>query len=184
MSRRICHILGVPDSAPNIEQLRPPLAAADLDDLAQLLTDAVGAGAAVSFVLPFSHADARTWWITTLESFPARGMLFAARAGGRIVGTVQLHPAWAPNQPHRADVAKLLVHSQFQSRGVGASLMRALETYARNAGFALLTLDAKAGTSAERLYLRLGWTAVGEIPRYAYDPSGPMHATVIMYRAL
>lgn len=172
------------DSTPLIERLRPPLATADLDDLAQLLTDAVAGGAAVSFVLPFSQADAKAWWIKTLEAFPERAMLFVARAEGRIVGTVQLHPAWAPNQPHRADVAKLLVHSAFRSRGVGASLMRALESYARDAGFALLTLDAKAGTSAERLYLRLGWTAVGEIPHYAYDPSGPLHATVIMYRAL
>ena len=172
------------DSEPIIERLTAPYADADLSDLAQILADAVERGAAVSFVHPLAHADAKAWWVRTLESMSPRSSVLVARMQGRVVGTVQLHPSWAPNQPHRADVAKLLVSSKYQRLGLGARLMTALEVAAREAEVTLLTLDAKAGSAAERLYRRLGWTAVGTVPGFARDPHGPLHDAIIMYKAL
>ena len=172
------------DSEPVIERLTAPYSDADLNDLAQILCSAVERGAAVSFVHPLAHDDAKAWWTSTLGALSPRSVVLVARVQGRIVGTVQLHPAWAPNQPHRADVAKLLVHAEYQRHGLGARLMTALEAAARSADVTLLTLDAKAGSAAERLYRRLGWTAVGTVPGFARDPDGPLHDAVIMYRAI
>jgi GNAT superfamily N-acetyltransferase len=169
---------------PTIERLYPPLHPDDLNSLARILVEAVESGGAVSFVQPLTLETARQWWTRTLDAFPPRGVLLGARALGQLVGTVQLQPAWAPNQPHRADVAKLLVRRDYQRRGVGANLMTALEAAARSDGFTLLTLDAKAGAPAADLYVRLGWTAVGTIPGFAHDPDGPLHDAVVMYKAL
>ena len=102
----------------------------------------------------------------------SRAIFLVARDREAIVGTVQLHPAWAPNQPHRGDIAKLIVHRRARGAGLAAALMRTIEANAREAGFRLLTLDAKQGGSAERLYRRMGWIHVGTIPRYAVDPDG------------
>jgi acetyltransferase len=171
-------------SRPFVEKLVAPAAPEDLEALAGLLVSAVERGAAVSFVLPLPLSDARQWWQRTLDAKLPRGVILVARVDGRIIGTVSLQPAWAPNQPHRADVAKLLVHPDWQRRSVGALLMQTLEDFARRAGFTLLTLDAKAGSAAERLYRRLGWTLAGTIPQFARDPDGPMHDAVVMYKAL
>jgi GNAT superfamily N-acetyltransferase len=112
-------------------------------------------------------------------------ILLVARDGAEIVGTVQLHPAWAPNQPHRAEVAKLLVDRGHRRVGLGTRLMRAVENAARDAGFTLLTLDAKRGEAADHLYRRLGWSPAGTIPRYAFDPDGRTpHDAVIFYKHL
>jgi GNAT superfamily N-acetyltransferase len=168
-----------------LERLRLPATATELDELASLLLDAVESGAAVSFVLPLTRDAARAFWQTTLSDAHPRAIFLVARQGSRIVGTVQLHPAWAPNQPHRAELAKLLVHRDAQRHGLGAALMQRAEDEARRAGFTLLTLDAKRGGSAERLYLRLGWTRVGVIPRYALDADGQgWHDTVVFYKDL
>ena len=174
----------MPEFSFAIERLTLPISESDVASLARLLAEAVARGAAVSFVAPLSHRDAVAWWQQTLASLPPRSVLLAARTDGKLAGTVQLQPAWAPNQPHRADVVKLLVDPASQGRGVGEQLMRTIEVEARTAGFTLLTLDAKAGTAAERLYRRLGWTTVGSIPGYAHDPDGPLHDAVFMYRAL
>src|SRR5262249_27284352 len=102
-----------------------------------------------------------------------------------IAGAVQLHPAWAPNQPHRADVAKLLVHRRCRRSGLGTRLVQGIEDAARTAGFSLLTLDAKPGAPAEHLYRRMGWTLVGTIPGFALDPDGKaLHDDVIFYKRL
>ncbi|HEX4952899.1 MAG TPA: GNAT family N-acetyltransferase [Thermoanaerobaculia bacterium] len=106
-----------------------------------------------------------------------------ARDGYGIVGTVQLHPALAPNQLHRGEIVKLLVHSRRRS-GLGARLMLGLEEEARRAGSRLLTLDAKRGEAAERLYRRLGWTHARTIRRYALDPDGTPHDAAIFYKEL
>ncbi|HET9481138.1 MAG TPA: GNAT family N-acetyltransferase, partial [Candidatus Polarisedimenticolia bacterium] len=90
----------------------------------------------------------------------------------------------APNQPHRAEITKLLVHRRSRRAGLGARLMRTIEDEARRAGFRLLTLDAKRGEAAERLYRRLGWTAAGTIPGYALDPGGTPHDAVFFYKEL
>lgn len=168
-----------------IERLKPPVTEADLRSLAALLVDAVESGAAVSFLSPLDLGQAEKWWRRSLST-PASGAIFlVARDDLGIVGAVQLHPAWAPNQPHRADVAKLLVHRRVRRQGVGSQLMQALESEARAAGFRLLTLDSRRGDAGENLYRRLGWTTVGTIPRYALDPDGVTpHDTVVLYKEL
>jgi GNAT superfamily N-acetyltransferase len=166
-----------------IERLPHPPTELDVADLAALLADAVAEGAAVSFLQPLAVDEAAAWWRQTLTN---RGnVVLVARANGRIVGSVQLHPAWAPNQPHRGDVAKLLVHREHRRAGLGAQLMRAIEDEARTAGRWLLVLDCRAGGPAERLYERLGWVRVGAIPDYAIDADRQArHATVVFYRDL
>jgi acetyltransferase len=167
-----------------IERLRPPVSDSDLRALAELLVDAVESGAAVSFVAPLSRERAEVWWRTTTGSSDARAVFLVARDAGGIAGTVQLHPAWAPNQPHRADIAKLIVDRRFRRSGLGTELMQAIEREARHAGFTLLTLDAKRGAPAERLYRQLGWTAAGVIPGFALDSDGTPHDAVIFYKHL
>lgn len=167
-----------------IERLSPPVGDADLRALAQLLVDAVHSGAAVSFLAPLTMERAEAWWRATIAASHS-AILLVARDGAEIVGTVQLHPAWAPNQPHRAEIAKLLVHRHLRRMGLGTRLMRAVEDAARGAGFTLLTLDAKRGEAAEHVYRRLGWTDAGTIPRYAFDPDGTTpHDVVIFYKHL
>ena len=168
-----------------IERLVPPVEDSDLRELAGLLVDAVESGAAVSFLAPLAIERAEAWWRQTLAAAPPGAIFLAARAGGEIVGTVLLHPAWAPNQPHRAEVTKLMVHRRTRGRGLGASLMRVLEAAARETGLRLLTLDAKRGTPAQRLYRRLGWIEAGTIPEYAFDTDGRTpHDAVIFYKRL
>lgn len=169
----------------SIERLVPPAAEADLEALARLLVEAVSEGEAVSFLAPLSLEDSARWWRDTLGAAHPAAAVLVARDGGDVVGTVQLHPAWAPNQPHRAEVAKLLVRRDHRGRGLGARLMGELERVAGAAGFGLLTLDAKSGAAAERLYRRLGWTLAGTIPAFAVDPDGVTpHDAVIMYKRL
>jgi GNAT superfamily N-acetyltransferase len=168
-----------------IERLTVPATDADLIDLAQLLTTAVHSGAAVSFLAPLTPLGSLEWWRDTLSRCDSRAVFLVARDGRGIVGTVQLHPAWAPNQPHRAEIAKLLVHERSRRIGLGRRLMEAIEDEARRAGFRLLTLDAKRGAVAEGLYRRLGWIEAGVIPRFAFDPDGiTPHDAVIFYKEL
>ena len=168
-----------------IERLKTPVGEADLRSLAELLIDAVESGAAVSFLAPLTLERAEDWWRRTLSAAESRAIVLAARDPEGIVGSVQLHPAWAPNQPHRAEIAKLLVHRRGRRSGLGMRLMESIEEQARQAGFSLLTLDAKRGAAAERLYRRLGWSCAGIIPRYAIDPDGKaLHDTVIFYKEL
>jgi GNAT superfamily N-acetyltransferase len=168
-----------------IERLKLPASDADVSALARLLVDAVESGAAVSFILPLTVERAEQWWRETLSESHARAIFVVARDGGEIVGTVQLHPSWAPNQPYRGEIAKLLVHRRSQRAGLGAKLMDAVESMAQSSGYRLLTLDARAGGAAERLYRRLGWTYVGTIPKFAVDTDGRTpHDAVIFYKEL
>lgn len=175
-----------------IERLDPAgVTEQDVSALAALLVDAVDSGAAVSFLSPLSHDRALAWWRSTLASAhadPKRGIiLLAARDpdSREIIATVQAHPAWAPNQPHRAEVCKLIVHRSARGHGLARALMHAIERESLAAGFTLLTLDARKGGPAERLYHAVGWTRVGEIPRFALDNDARNHhATVIFYKDL
>ena len=170
---------------PTIERLRAPVSDEDFRALAHLLVDAVDSGAAVSFLNTLTLRRAEEWWREVVAKADARAVILVARDEQEIVGTVQLHPAWAPNQPQRAEVVKLMVHRRGQRHGIGAQLMEAIETAAREAGFKLLTLDAKAGGAAEHLYRRVGWTCAGRIPRFALDPDGVTpHDAVIFYQDL
>src|SRR5262245_40474702 len=118
-----------------IERLSLPVSECDVQALAGLLVDAVESGAAVSFLAPLTLACAADWWRKTLSGSHAHAIFLVARDAEGIVGTVQLHPAWAPNQPHRAEIAKLLVHRRIRRTGLGTRLMRAIEEAARDAGF-------------------------------------------------
>jgi GNAT superfamily N-acetyltransferase len=167
-----------------IEELARPVGEADLADLASVLIDAVDGGASVSFLAPLGADRARAWWRDTLAGADDRAAFVVARDEAGIVGTVQLHPAWAPNQPHRAEIAKLLVHRRARRRGVGRALMEYVEARARRGGFTLLTLDTKRGDAAEHLYERSGWVRAGVIPDYALNPDRTPCDTVIFYKIL
>src|SRR5262245_44329287 len=167
-----------------IEALTRPVGERDVRDLAALLVDAVDSGAAVSFLSPLPLETAESWWRRTLEAADSRAVFLVKRDAEGIAGSVQLHPAWAPNQPHRADIAKLMVHRRCRRTGLGTRLMQTIEETARGAGFRLLTLDAKRGGAAERLYRGMGWIVVGMIPAYALESDGTPHDTVIFYKDL
>ena len=167
-----------------IERLAPPVSEADLRSLALLLVDAVDSGAAVSF-LSITEAQALDWWRRQFAAPASGAIVLAARDADGIVGAVQLHPSWAPNQPHRADIAKLIVHRRARRRGLGERRMAAVEQEAASAGYRLLVLDSKRGDAGERLYRRLGWNVVGTIPRFALDTDGRTpHDTVVFYKEL
>ena len=156
-----------------------------LPDLIAILVDCVNGGASVGFMNPFGEADAAPWWQGVLaEGAAGRTMLFAAVEDGRVVGTAQLIPATKPNQPHRADVSKLLVRSSARGRGLGAALMHAVEAEARRRNLRLLVLDTATGSDAERLYPRVGWERTGVIPDYALWPDGGLCDTTVFYKRL
>jgi GNAT superfamily N-acetyltransferase len=167
-----------------IERLPLPVSESDLEGLARLLANTVNGGAAIHFLAPLSPEQTREWWRRTLASSPSTAIFLVARDAEGIVGTVQLQPATAPNQPHRAEVAKLMVHPRSRRGGLGEKLMHAIEDAAREAGFTLLTLDTRSGDTAERLYDRLGWKAVGTIPRFALNSDKSFHSATIFYKDL
>jgi acetyltransferase len=160
-----------------------------LDDLAAsfvaLLEDAVASGASVGFVPPLDARDARAYWAGVKNAIAAgTRILLAAVEQHEVLGAVQLDLAVMPNARHRAEVMKLMVHRAARRRGIGKALMLALEDAARRAKRRLLVLDTRPGDPAEQLYLALGYTRVGEIPRYALSTAGTLDATVYMYREL
>ena len=158
---------------------------AAIPDLAVILADAVAGGASVGFLLPFTPEDAATWW-QSIERDVVRGnvIVIAARLERRVVGTAQLRLAPLPNARHRAEVAKVLVHRSARRRGIATALMREIERLAWSEGRTLLVLDTIAGSEAEPLYAKLGWTRAAEIPHYAGLPDGKLRPTVIFYRDL
>ena len=168
-----------------IRPLSAPELDAQLDALADVLLDCVAGGASVGYLWPFSHEQARS----AFEAFAAeveqgRRLLLAAFAGDRLVGTVQVVLALPPNQPHRGEIAKLLVRRPARRRGIAELLMERAEAEARAEGKTLLVLDTVTGSAAERLYERLGWTRLGVIPGYAlYPDARPCDAT-IFWKAL
>jgi ribosomal protein S18 acetylase RimI-like enzyme len=157
---------------------------AQIHELALVLIDCVEGGASVSFMLPLSLEKATTFWRNVARDVAvnARALLIAEDRAG-IVGTVQLVFAQPENQPHRADITKLLVHHRARRLGIGEALMREAEHVAREGGKTLLVLDTASG-DAERLYVRIGWQLVGVIPDYALWPNGGLCATSFYYRKL
>jgi GNAT superfamily N-acetyltransferase len=160
------------------------VSAAQLQQLADVLIDCVDGGASVSFMHPLTRDRALAFWQRVADGVAAgeRVLLVAEDASGVIVGTVQLVLDLPENQPHRADLAKMLVHRRARRQGVAERLMRAAEDAARDAGRTLLVLDTVTGGDAERLYARLGWERVGSIPDYALFPQGGHCATTVFYR--
>lgn len=153
--------------------------------LADVLVDCVEGGASVSFMAPFSKAEAESFFEKTVDGVE-RGerILLAAFNDSKIVGTVQVLTATPPNQPHRADIAKLLVHRSARGQGIGARLMERAEEASRAAGKTLLVLDSVTGGDGARLYTRLGWNTVGVIPNYALFPDGRFCDTTVFWKAL
>ena len=157
----------------------------NLSPLSDILADCVNGGASVSFMLPLSLQTARTFWLRIAESVAAgERLVLVAEHAGQIVGTVQLVIDQPENQPHRADVAKLLVHQNARRQGLANALMNYLEQLAREQGKSVLVLDTATGSGAERFYVQCGWEKAGEIPRYALMPDGAMTATSLFYKIL
>lgn len=156
-------------------------------DLAQVLARSVEDGAAVSFMLPLADADALAFWQRDVapEVEAARRVLFVAELDGRVVGTVQLITALPPNQPHRCEIAKMIVHPSARRRGLARALMTAALDHARDLGKTMVVLDTRTGDDAEQLYLSLGFATAGVIPDFAWNPDGKaLHATTYMYKRL
>ena len=158
---------------------------AQIEGLAALLIDCVDGGASVSFMLPLTRGRAVEFWTRVARETAAgeRALLIAEDAQG-ICGTVQLVLAQPENQPHRADLSKMLVHRRARRRGLGEALMVAAEEMGRACGRTLLVLDAVTGGDAARMYERLGWHRVGDIPGYALMPGGDLCSTTVYYREI
>lgn len=153
----------------------------------EILHACVHAGASVNFIMPFSESDAERFWISKVLPALRSGerLLLGARLDGRLVGTVQLAVDTPPNQPHRAEVSKLLVHPDFRRRGMARALMDSVERLAAERHRTLLTLDTRTGDHAEPLYASIGYQTVGVIPGYCRDPFlDHFDGTTIMYKTL
>ncbi len=154
-------------------------------ELGEVLADCVEGGASVNFMSPYSVSEAAGFFRSVADDIAAgTNVLLAARLDGRIVGTVQLGLVQIPNQPHRGDVKKLLVHRSARNKGIAAALMQALESMARAHRRSLLVLDTATGGTAERLYARLGWQRTGVIPNYALWPDGRFCDTTVFWKEL
>ncbi len=168
-----------------IEALDPAEFPALCDRLGEILADAVDSGAGVNFLLPFSAADGARWWHEQADAVAhGRRIVLVARDGGEVVGTISLSPAEAPNQPHRVEFSKLLVHSAERRRGVATRLLAAAESHARARVWTLITLDCVGGGPEEEFYRRLGYIPIGSIPGYALSPTGEPEAATFLYLAL
>jgi GNAT superfamily N-acetyltransferase len=162
------------------------LTEAEIRALSDVLIDCVEGGASVSFMLPMSQAKATAYWQSVAASL-ARGerkVLVAEDHEGTILGTVQVLLDQPENQPHRGDVAKMLVHRRARKQGIGAALLAAAEQSARESGKTLLVLDTVTGSDGYRLYSRHGWQRCGEIPDYALWPDGRFCPTTVFYKTL
>jgi GNAT superfamily N-acetyltransferase len=156
-----------------------------LPALANVLLDAVADGASVGFMHDITLAEAEDFWRRAIAGITAgETLLFVAYDAGELVGTVLLNPCAKPNQPHRADVAKLLVLSRARRGGIASQLMQALETRACALGRTLLTLDTASGSAAEAFYRRRGYQRAGEIPGYTLMPNGALNGTTFYYKNL
>ena len=168
-----------------IRRLDAAEARAQLDALAAVLFDCVAGGASVGFMAPYSHEQAREWfegWAGEAEA--GRRLILGAFVNGYLVGTVQVVLALMPNQPHRGEIAKLLVHRSARRRGIAERLMEQAEAEARSEGKTLLVLDAVTDGDAARLYERMGWSTVGVVPGFALYPDGRPCDTTYYWKAL
>ncbi len=160
---------------------------AHADALAGIMAETVNDGAAIGYMQPFSQADGHAFFTTQVfpEARAGHRRLLVARLDGEPVGTVQLIVALPPNQPHRCEVAKMMVQPSARRKGIGRALMQALDAEARTAGKTLVTLDTRTGDRAEPLYKASGFRTAGVIPGFALDPDGKAHhATTYMYKML
>jgi GNAT superfamily N-acetyltransferase len=168
-----------------VRRLAPAEARERLDALAGVLADCVDGGASVGYMAPFSHADARAVYEDYVrDAEQGSRIILGAFLEGELVGTAQLVLAVPPNQPHRAEVARVLVHRSARRRGLAQRLMEQLEQEARAEAKTLLVLDAVTGGDAARLYERIGWNTVGVIPGYALYPDGGVCDTTVFWKTV
>jgi GNAT superfamily N-acetyltransferase len=160
-------------------------ARAAIPDLCDVLADCVNGGASVGFMQPYSIEDAEPYWRGVADAVDAGAtLLLVAEADGKTVGTVQVGAAQMPNQPHRADLKKLLVHRSARGQGLSRLLMAAAEREAAVRGKTIMVLDTATGSDAEAIYPRLGWERVGVIPDYAQWPEGGFCASTFFYKRI
>lgn len=175
------------DLSHNITELDVTDIAKYMDDLCRVLMDSVADGAAISFMAPLTKADATRFWAHDVRSAVEGGSrhLFGAFVDERLVGTVQLVIGMPPNQPHRAEISKMIVHPDGRRRGLGTALMNEALAFAKGAGKKLVTLDTRTGDVSAPLYKGVGFIEAGIIPDFAFDPDGlAKHSTTYMYRYL
>jgi GNAT superfamily N-acetyltransferase len=154
-------------------------------DLAEILLDCVAGGASVSFMAGMTRGEALAFWERVAEGVEAGSrILLVAEEAGRLLGTVQVVPAGVPNQPHRADLSKMLVHRAGRRRGLGAALLAEAERVSLARGWWLMVLDTIVDSDGDRLYARGGWIAAGDIPNYALMPDGRLAPTRYFYKDL
>jgi GNAT superfamily N-acetyltransferase len=168
-----------------IRAIDPQEAKRLLQPMSALLHDAVAHGASVNFMADFTLAEAANYWSKQIAGLTNCDRIWlVAEEADVLVGTVMCVFAGQPNQPYRADISKMLVHSSQRRRGIGEALMHRIENEALNAGKALLVLDTSAGGAGDRLYRRCGWTAVGTIPGYAYTTNGKPEGATFFYKEI
>ena len=168
-----------------IDSLDAQVAEAAIPALSEILRDSVANGASVGFMNWNTTADYERFWRDVAASVAdGQVILLAARTADGLVGTAQLHLIGKPNQPHRAEIAKVLVHSRARRQGIGEALMQRAEAIARDRGRDLLVLDTDEHGAARRLYNRLGWTEAGTIPRFALLPDGSFCGSTFFYKSL
>jgi ribosomal protein S18 acetylase RimI-like enzyme len=170
-----------------LREISADMLEAELDAHAQLLHACVHAGASINFVMPFPMHEAASFWTRkVLPSLRAGGLtMLSAYDGGKLAGSVQLDHDTPPNQPHRAELRKMIVHPDFRRRGIARLLIAELEVRARRLGRTLITLDTRTGDFAEPLYISAGFIAAGTIPGYARDVSSErLDAATFMYKRL
>jgi GNAT superfamily N-acetyltransferase len=156
-----------------------------LEPLSELLHDAVSNGASVNFMAGFTRDEASVYWTKQIAGLAGNDRIWlVAEEADEVVGTVMCVFAGQPNQPYRADISKMLVHSSRRKRGIGEALINAAEKAALEAGKALLVLDTGAGSAGDRLYRRCGWTAIGTIPGYAYKTDGSPEGATFFYKQI
>jgi GNAT superfamily N-acetyltransferase len=174
-----------PSAAIPIRALTAEEALSRLDELADILVDAVDHGASVNFMAGFSRDDGRAFWRGQITGIAAgERQLLVADDGTRLMATVVLTFAHQPNAPHRAEIGKMLVHSSARRQGLGRRLLAAAERVAHEAGRALLVLDTETGSAGDKLYRSCGWTAVGSVPGHSFRPDGRIAAATIFYKKL
>ena len=156
-----------------------------VSELAAVLMDCVAGGASVSFMADLTQAEAEGFFSGVADGVAAGDRaLYAGFLDGKLVGTTQLLLAWQPNQPHRAEIAKMLVHRAARRHGLGKAMLAAAEAEARAQGRTLITLDTTPGADGEKLYRAMGYQAAGRIPNYALWPDGRMGDTTFFYKAI
>lgn len=169
----------------SVRPLAPDEARAHVSALAAVLVDCVAGGASINFMEGFSQEEGEAFYAKAIEEVEAgHKLLWGGFVEGELLGTVMVQLKTTPNQPHRGEVLKMLVHQRARGMGLGKALLAAAEQGAKAAGKTLLVLDTAAGDAAEFMYERCGWTRLGTIPNYALYPDGRPCGATIFYKAL